>query len=53
MVGGFIDMFLPGNAFDIGYLVLVAAIFVFYLLPLVLVALTATVVSKRMTKRDG
>ena len=53
MVGGFIDMFMPGNAFDIGYLMLGAAIFIFYLLPLVLVSLIATLISKRMAKRDG
>ena len=53
MLGAVIDMFMPGNAFDSGYLGLGVAIFIFYLLPVVLVALIATVISKLAAGRGG
>jgi hypothetical protein len=53
MLGAVIDIFMPGNAFDSGYLGLGVAIFIFYLLPVVLVALIAAVISKLVVMQGG
>lgn len=52
LLGGLLDISLMGSPFDPGYFALGIEVFAFlYLVPLVLIALLATAISKRLARR--